>query len=204
MTDDDRTRTVTTAPHPAPGHPPRRRPWWVRRWPTALAVLMSALTAGGGTVDALAPPLVLLPTAYVVVAALGRPRATWPVVVLGTVGFVLVGVLGAVDPRTVVLVAATAVLGAGLVRHRHPAGRRTMLVQGAGLLVFGAVAVLVTTLPPEIGVWPLAAAWFAHGVWDLVHLRRRTVVSPTFAEWCAVVDVLVAVQLVLFAACSAP
>ena len=179
-------------------------PWWVRRWPTALAIVMSALTAGDVAVDGLASPLVLLPTAYVVVAALDRPRATWPVVVVGTLAFVLLGVWDAVDPRTVVLVAATVALGAGLLRHRHPAGRRTMLVQGAGLLVFGAVAVLVTTLPPQVAVWPLAAAWFAHGMWDLVHLWRRTVVSPTFAEWCAVVDVLVAVQLVLFAACSAP
>src|SRR5205085_1686991 len=108
------------------------------------------------------------------------------------------------DPRTVVLATATAVLGAGIVRHRHTAGRRTMLVQGAGLLVFGAAAVLVTTLPPQVAVWPLAAAWFAHGMWDLVHLWRRAVVAPSFAEWCAVVDVLVAVQLVLFAACSVP
>ena len=195
MTSDVPTLTTTTR---------GTAPWWVRRWPTALAVVMSALTAGDVAVDGMASPLVLLPTAYVVVAALDRPRATWPVVVLGTLAFVLLGVWDTVDPRTVVLVAATAALGAGLLRHRHAAGRRTMLVQGAGLLVVGTLAFLATALPPEVGVWPLAAAWFGHGVWDLVYLWRRTVVAPTFAEWCAVVDVLVAVQLVLFAACSAP
>jgi hypothetical protein len=36
-----------------------------------------------------------------------------------------------------------------------------------------------------------------HGVWDFVHLRADKVVARSYAEWCGVLDVLVAAQLVL-------
>ncbi|MGQ0574969.1 MAG: hypothetical protein ACT4RN_12290 [Pseudonocardia sp.] len=41
------------------------------------------------------------------------------------------------------------------------------------------------------------AGWLAHGIWDFAHLRADTVVSRSYAEWCGVVDVLVAVGLVV-------
>jgi hypothetical protein len=46
-------------------------------------------------------------------------------------------------------------------------------------------------------VWLVAAGWLTHAAWDVVHLRRDAVIARSFAEWCAVVDVLVAVQLVV-------
>jgi hypothetical protein len=42
----------------------------------------------------------------------------------------------------------------------------------------------------------VAAGWFLHGLWDFVHLRRNAVVSRSYAEWCGVVDILIAVRLV--------
>jgi hypothetical protein len=35
-----------------------------------------------------------------------------------------------------------------------------------------------------------------HGLWDFVHLWLDKIVTGSYAEWCAVVDVLVAAQLV--------
>ncbi|MFJ9586512.1 DUF6010 family protein [Streptomyces acidicola] len=55
-------------------------------------------------------------------------------------------------------------------------------------------------MDPELGRRLVAAGWFLHGVWDLAHLllaRLCGVVARTFAEWCAVVDVLLAVELVV-------
>ncbi|MCX4903070.1 hypothetical protein [Streptomyces sp. NBC_00878] len=48
---------------------------------------------------------------------------------------------------------------------------------------------------PDLGRCLVAAGWFFHGVWDFVHLRLDKVVARSFAEWCAVVDVLIAVHL---------
>lgn len=204
----DAMTTTTSLPPTTTGSPIGR---WrrllmaaTRRWPTALALAMSALSWGGGLGDY---PLILplLPMAYAVVLALGRRWLTWPVVVLSVA---LLGPLldqTAVDPQAVLLVVAAAALGASLLHshrgpghgHGGPRGRREVLLQGAGLVVFGGLAVLGAHTAPQVAVWVVAAGWFGHGVWDAVHLYRDAVVSRTFAEWCAVVDVLVAVGLVL-------
>ncbi|MBA2809621.1 hypothetical protein E0500_020025 [Streptomyces sp. KM273126] len=80
-----------------------------------------------------------------------------------------------------------------------PHGRATLGIQAAGALALGALALAGLAVDPELGRHLVAAGWFLHGVWDLAHLLLaplRGVVARTFAEWCAVVDVLVAVQLV--------
>jgi hypothetical protein len=41
----------------------------------------------------------------------------------------------------------------------------------------------------------ISASWLLHGGWDFVHLRRDRVVVRSYAEWCGVVDVLIAGQL---------
>ena len=50
-------------------------------------------------------------------------------------------------------------------------------------------------MDPDLGRYLVAAGWFLHGVWDFVHLGL-TGSWPSFAEWCGVVDVVVAVELV--------
>jgi hypothetical protein len=136
-----------------------------RRWPTWLAVGLSALTLGGGGTDqgvrGLSEALLILPLEYLVVAALGRREASWGVVVVGVTGFVVLRAVDVVPPAAVV-------------------------VALAGLAV-----------DPDLGRHLVAAGWFLHGVWDLVHLRADKVVARSYAEWCGVVDVLIAAQLVL-------
>jgi hypothetical protein len=69
---------------------PVRGPWTDRlkdRWPTALALTMSALTFGGTETDeavaSFAQILPMLPLLYLVVAKLRRRQATWPGVAVG-------------------------------------------------------------------------------------------------------------------------
>ena len=69
---------------------PVRRPWTGRlkdRWPTALALAMSAASFGGSEsaegVAGLSEALLLLPLLYLVVAKLRRREASWPVLVVG-------------------------------------------------------------------------------------------------------------------------
>ncbi|MGW0478942.1 hypothetical protein [Nonomuraea sp. NPDC003214] len=42
----------------------------------------------------------------------------------------------------------------------------------------------------------IAAGWLLHGIWDFVHLRRGKVVARSYAEWCGVLDALIAFELV--------
>jgi hypothetical protein len=176
----------------------------VRRWPTALALLLAAgvIAAGSGddlgdAVSGYADALPLLPLLYVVIAQLGRPRLTWPVLGAGVVLLFGLGAQDAVPAGGAMIVVALAVLLWGMLRG-SPHGGTVLGVQVAGAVGFGALAVAGLVVDADLGRYLVAAGWFGHGVWDLAHLRLarlKGVVAPTFAEWCAVVDIAVAVEL---------
>lgn len=80
-----------------------------------------------------------------------------------------------------------------------PHGGAVFGLQSAGAVLFCGLAVAGLVADPELGRYLVAAGRLCHGVWDLVHLRLRRLdglVSPTFAEWCAVVDVVIAAELI--------
>jgi hypothetical protein len=58
------------------------------------------------------------------------------------------------------------------------------------------LALTALSLEYELGRYLLAAGWLGHGVWDYAHFRADKVVSRSFAEWCAVFDVLRAAAFV--------
>ncbi|NNN37624.1 hypothetical protein HLK59_46350 [Streptomyces sp. S3(2020)] len=174
-----------------------------RRWPTLAALAIWAAQAVAGASDTLddsvsgfGEVLPLLPLLYVVINQIGTPRATWPVLGGGLVLVFGLQALDLVSPAGAMVGIALGVLLWGLVRGApHPPA-----VQAVGVAVFGALAVTGLAVDPEAGRWLVAAGWFLHGMWDLAHLtleRLRGTVAPTFAEWCAVVDVLVGVELLI-------
>ncbi|NUT32719.1 MAG: hypothetical protein HOV79_06550 [Hamadaea sp.] len=171
-----------------------------RRWPTALAVLSAVVILGGdtglGMVQGLGEVIPLLALEYVLLAKIGRRGATWPVVVAGSAVLTAAQVIGVVSPVVVLFAIALAVLVWGAVdgQLRRPGALR---VQAWGMLGFGALAVAGLALEPAAGRWLIAAGWLAHGVWDFVHLKRDAVVSRSYAEWCGVLDVLVATGLIV-------
>lgn len=175
-----------------------------RRWPTCLAVGVWAAQAAAGASDTLdetvtgfGEVLPLLPLLYVVIQQIGTPRATWPVLGGGLVLVLGLQALDLVSPAGVMVGLALAVLLWGAVRGA-PHGRGGLAVQATGAVVFGALALTGLLVDPDLGRWLVAAGWFFHGLWDLAHLtlaRLKGTVAPTFAEWCAVVDVLVALEL---------
>jgi hypothetical protein len=183
---------------------PVRRPWTalLQRWPTALAVGAAALTledvkSNEGVVT-FAGILPLLPLLYLVVAKLRRRQAIWPALV---VGFALVAALRVLDvlaPPAGLAAVALVVLVWGAVdgQLRRPDPFR---VQALGMLGFGAVALAGLVVDPDLGRWLVAAGWFLHGVWDFVYFKLDKVVARSYTELCAVVDVLIAAQLVFLA-----
>lgn len=171
-----------------------------RRWPTALAVALVILTTAGGsgeladTVGTFGDALPLLPLLYVIIHQIGKPRVTWPVLGAGVAVMVALRAQDVVSQPVALVAIALAVLVWGAVRGT-PHGRASFGVQAAGAFAFGALALVGLAVDPDLGRYLVAAGWFFHGVWDFVHLRLDKVVARSFAEWCGVVDVLVAVHL---------
>lgn len=165
----------------------------LRRWPTALAVALEVVSWGIGTARA-GQILPLLPALYVVVAVLRRRGASWPVLVVSFGLFVGLQLQTVVEPTIAILALAAAVGMVGLLRRP---GRAELGIQLVGLVLFGGLALVGLTVAPDAARYVLAAGWLGHGIWDLVHLRRDAVVSRSYAEWCGVLDILIAAELLL-------
>ncbi len=163
----------------------------LRRWPTALAIGLELLSWGIGVVRA-GQILPLLPALYVIVTVLRRRGASWPVLVASIGLLFLLQLQSWVNPTVAILALASAIAVVGLSRRPD---RSELLIQTGGLILFGGLALVGLIVAPEAARYVLAAGWFGHGVWDLVHLRRNAVVSRSYAEWCGVLDVLIAAEL---------
>src|SRR3954463_304658 len=174
-----------------------------RRWPTAVAIGRAALfVLGDGSdgrddrVDGFAEAMLVLQLEYLILARLRRRGASWPVSAAVVVMLLVLQALDVVSPAAVLVIASLAVMVWGaLDGERHGPGMFGVQVLGAA--GFGALALTGLSVDPDLGVYLVAAGWFCHGVWDYVHLRLDTVVSRSYAEWCGVLDILIAAQLVL-------
>lgn len=203
MTESRSARSAMAEEAPGVAETGSARTGWAqtlaRRWPTALALAVSlpGLTAPTDPdgIRALAAAMLLLPLWYVVVGAVGRRSWTWPVLIGGIGLFVLLQLQDRVSPS--VVLGAIALIGVvwGAIRGRI--AQSSFLLQLAGLTVFGTVAVTGLLVAPDLGRYVVAAGWFAHGLWDFAHHRADAGVARSGSEWCGVVDVLVAAQLVL-------
>lgn len=170
------------------------------RWPTLVAVaaavpaLLDVRSADGvGAKGALLP---LLPLIYLVMARLDRPRWTWPVLGASVVLVFAVELLS-VPPLPVYGGIAALVLIWSLVdgRVRDARFRRQLY----GMLAWSGLAALALTAAPGWARVLVGLGWIGHAVWDYWHLRRREVVSASYAEACGVLDLLIGVGVVVAA-----
>ncbi|MCK9795911.1 hypothetical protein M1843_19370 [Isoptericola sp. 4D.3] len=172
-----------------------------RVWPAALGVLVAAGTMIG-LADArdVAPVLAASGFVYVAAAALGRPGAAWAAF---GVTFVLIGVAKVADldptPWMIALAVVLAVVGLAAGRGRPP---WSLPLQAAAMLVLAAAALLAVRADATVGGLIVAVALLGHAAWDLYHHRTRRVVSLSLAEFCCVLDVLLAVAVATFALVS--
>jgi hypothetical protein len=182
----------------------RRLDALLHRWPTALGAVVAALTVfdlglNREFVAFLSALVIFMALIYVGAAAMNQRRAAWSIFLIG---FVPLGVLRALDAAPILpalmLVAALGLLGLGLVRG---AGHRaaSFSLQAAGMLLFGALALAALALAPPVGAYLVAGALLAHSLWDALHLWRNRVVARSYAEFCAVIDLVLGVAILIVA-----
>jgi hypothetical protein len=159
---------------------------------------MVAVSVGGQEEPTgLAEGLLVFALGYLGSAVVQRRQATWLIAVVAIGAAALLRLQDQLAPSTVLLTAA-----AGLVLWAALRGRlRTDAVklETAGMLLFGGIAIAAMAVDPEVGLYLVAAGWLGHAVWDIAHLRADTVVSRSFAEWCAVFDGLRGVGILVAA-----
>ena len=170
-----------------------RRRWTdflTHRWPTALGIALAALAAFD-LEDGLefAALTVLMPLVYLGAAALDRRRFAWVMLLAGLAVLVVVPSTSEVVPSVVFLVAALVFLVLGVARGqlRKPGG---IALQTAGMLAFGSTVLVALYVDPDLGGKLVAIAILGHAAWDAYHYLRNRVVPRSYAEFCAVVDLL--------------
>ncbi|GAA0274274.1 hypothetical protein [Cryptosporangium japonicum] len=177
-------------------HAPARPASLLRRWPTALAFAFAALTLSDGAAEpGVGVALVVAAAGYVALAALDRPALTWPIVVALFLGVVALRAFEV--PEVPVLAVITAVAGVVVVVRRPARWHRLQVPVG---LVGVAVFAVALQVPTAVGAVVVALGLLGHAAWDAVLWRRDAVIARSFAEWCGVFDVVVAVGLVLLVA----
>ena len=157
------------------------------RWPTAVG-LIAAVAIFLESPDRAEVALVaaIAATCYVAAATFALPWMAWAWIPIGFV-VVAAGRLVGLHPLVATGVTAVALVAVGLLRART---RPAVTLETAGLLLYGALAVLALLLAPAVGLVVVALTLIAHGVWDVWHLRRhRDLVSPSPAEACVALDV---------------
>lgn len=156
------------------------------RWPTLVGLLAAAgLFLAGADRDTVAIVVAVAAVCYLAAAAFGLPWMAWAAIP-GSFVVVPAGALLGLPPYTTLAAVSVLLVATGLLGR---ASRPALAAQTAALVVYGGVAVTALLLAPTAGLVLVALTLIGHGVWDVVHLRRRAVVSPSLAEACVALDV---------------
>jgi hypothetical protein len=168
--------------------------WWPSLAGAALAVFVAVDMSSGSQ---LAPVLAASGLVYLGAAALNKPAAAWPLFLLtfvtitatkrGFVGF---------DATWVFLGLAAVLAGYGFLR-RTTRPFDHLPLQAIAMAVVGAAAAIATVVNADVGAYLVAAGLLGHAAWDVHHHRANKVVVRSMAEFCFVLDTLLAIAIVI-------
>lgn len=128
---------------------------------------------------------------------LARVLVRWPSV-LGLLSTVDNLVDPAPVPVLAMLILPLGYLTIGAVR-RTLRPRPVLMAQLGALLGYLLLLGAAVLAGPERGQYLVGLGWILHAGWDFWHHRRNLVVPRPFAEWCAVVDLVIGVSVILLA-----
>lgn len=177
----------------------------VQWWPSLAGVGFAAFVAfdlfrGDQNGADLAPVVAASGLVYLAAAALGKPWAAWPLFFLSVL-VITAAEIGWIhfDPTWGLIGLAVAFFGYGLWRGmvRRHAGLPLQTIAMAG---FGAVAAVALVVNGPAGAYLVAAGLLAHAAWDVHHHRANRVVSRSLAEFCFVLDTLLAAAIIVVTA----
>lgn len=166
-------------------------------WPSALGLVAGIATALSGNLPSI---VMVCATIYVLAAVTGRPHSAWigfaasfPLIGLGVVLHNPWVSLASIGVATAVLIAVGLARGTWKTRPY----RRQLI----GMAVFAVIAVAAAAAAPLAAGIVLIIGLLGHAAWDVWHHLRRAVVARPYAEFCAVLDfvlaVVIAVTLIL-------
>ena len=170
----------------------------IRWWPTLIG-LAFALAVGLGVGGGFAAIVLVCAVIYLLAAVTARPGMAW-------LGFLVTGPAVAIGPILDAEWLSLSIIGAfglvlvviGLVRGTWKTAINAL--QLVGVVGFGAIALIAYLVQPVLAGILIAVGLAAHAVWDIVHHRRNVVVSRSYAEFCAVLDLTLAVVVILLTA----
>ncbi|WP_435768751.1 hypothetical protein [Nocardioides sp. SYSU DS0651] len=180
-----------TAEDQGPAEPVGRGRSFLAWWPIATGLVVgvfSVATDDPGSIDGVLLTLLIPTCAYALIALGGNSSWTWPLTGLVVVTYLAGEALSL--PGAVILLGitvATVVGGTAAGRWRPPPAE--MRWQPWGALVFLTGVITAMLLDVTAAKVVLAVGLLLHGAWDIVHWRRRAVVSRSLAEWCAALDI---------------
>lgn len=159
---------------------------WQRIWPLALGLLIAAVTfVDDLDRDAVASTVALAALCYLAAAATGLTWTAWAVIPIAVVWVRVsdaVGVPWWIGLAALCLVALTV----GLLRS---ADDPRLWRQVAAAIAVGVLAGVALRTAPTVGLAVAGLTLAAHALWDVLHLRRREVVSPALAWFCIALDI---------------
>jgi hypothetical protein len=170
-------------------HPqsPARIAWW----PTAIGIVSGVAIVFSGNVPAV---VMVCAAIYLLAAATDRPWTAWlgfaaslPLIGIGRVLDAPWLSLALIGLGSAVLVVVGAIRGAW----KRPANAWQL-----GAIVLFSGAALVAALGSEpLGVAVAVAGLLGHAAWDIWHHVRGAVVPRTYAEFCAALDIVLAIAV---------
>jgi len=170
----------------------------IRWWPSALGIAFG-LGVGLGVGAGFASVVMVCALIYVFAAVVGSQGIAW----LGyglSVPLVAVGPILDIEWLSLTIMAGLAVVLFVLGLAKGTWRSLSTSLQLWGILAFGALAFAGLLLDPRIGGILVAIGLFAHAAWDVVHHRRNAVVSRSYAEFCAILDLVLGVLVVAIVA----
>lgn len=187
---------TATASEPRAASPVRAA---LRRWPTAFGIAFAVFAVWGMASGVeLGQVVAASGFVYLGAAAVKRRGAAWP---MFAVSFVAIGAADFTpweDQFGTWALLGLAVLLAlyGLLRGAaRPA--EGLPLQAIAMALFGGIAAAVLFIGGDLGAYLVAAGLLGHAAWDVYHHRRELVVSRSLAEFCFVLDTLVAIIIVV-------